>query len=122
MRARRVRVAVTGRTEEQVRAVAEEIGGLALVGDVSQREDVERWASDVEAQLGPIDLLVNNAGVAGESTRTRNSGKQTASGPKKRSIIFCSAMRPTNAETGRRRLTISSAHCIWSRNTSGRAS
>ena len=32
-----MRVAVTGRTREQVEAVAAEIGGLALVGDVSQR-------------------------------------------------------------------------------------
>ena len=36
-----MRVAVTGRTREQVEAVAREIGGLALVGDVSRREDVE---------------------------------------------------------------------------------
>ena len=34
-------VAVTGRTREQVEAVADEIGGRALVGDVSRREDVE---------------------------------------------------------------------------------
>ena len=36
-------VVVTGRTREQVEAVADEIGGRALVGDVSRREDVERW-------------------------------------------------------------------------------
>ena len=52
-------VAVTGRTEEQVRAVAEEIGGRALVGDVSKREDVARWFGDV----GAVDLLVANAGT-----------------------------------------------------------
>jgi NAD(P)-dependent dehydrogenase (short-subunit alcohol dehydrogenase family) len=54
-------VVVTGRTEEQVRAVAEEIGGRALVGDVSKREDVERW----RAETGDVDLLVCNAGVSG---------------------------------------------------------
>ncbi len=54
-------VAVTGRTREQVEAVAGEIGGRALVGDVSRREDVERWF----AELGEIDLLVNNAGISG---------------------------------------------------------
>ena len=53
-----MRVAVTGRTAEQVEAVAEEIGGLALVGDVARREDVERWV----AEVGDIDLLVANAG------------------------------------------------------------
>jgi NAD(P)-dependent dehydrogenase (short-subunit alcohol dehydrogenase family) len=54
-------VVVTGRTAEEVRAVADEIGGRALVGDVSRREDVARWCGDV----GAVDLLVNNAGVSG---------------------------------------------------------
>jgi 3-oxoacyl-[acyl-carrier protein] reductase len=54
-------VAVTGRTAEQVEAVAEELGGRALVGDVSRREDVERWL----AEVGDVDLLVNNAGISG---------------------------------------------------------
>ncbi len=54
------RVAVTGRTREQVEAVANEIGGHALVGDVSRRDDVQRWF----AEPGDVDLLVNNAGIA----------------------------------------------------------
>ncbi len=54
-------VVVTGRTEEEVRTVAGEIGGRALVGDVSKREDVERWVGDV----GAVELLVNNAGISG---------------------------------------------------------
>jgi len=53
-------VTVTGRTSEQVEAVADEIGGTAVAGDVSKREDVERM---LEA-AGPIDLLVANAGIA----------------------------------------------------------
>ena len=44
-----MRVAVTGRTQEQVEAVAEEIGGLALVGDVSRPDDVEAWVGDDRA-------------------------------------------------------------------------
>ena len=59
-----MRVAVTGRTAEQVEAVAADIGGLALVGDVSQREDVEDWVERTQAELGPIDLLVANAGIS----------------------------------------------------------
>ena len=53
-------VIVTGRTREEVEAVAEEIGGDPLVGDVSKRADVERWF----AEAGELDLLVNNAGIA----------------------------------------------------------
>ena len=60
-----MRVAVTGRTREQVEAVAAEIGGLALVGDVSKEEDVRQWVERVESELAPIDVLVCNAGIGG---------------------------------------------------------
>lgn len=60
-----MRVAVTGRTAGQVESIAAEIGGLALVGDVSRPEVVETWVERVESELGPITLLVANAGVAG---------------------------------------------------------
>jgi 3-oxoacyl-[acyl-carrier protein] reductase len=53
-----MQITVTGRTREQVEAVAEEIGGRALVGDVSKPANVERWF----AEVGALDLLVNNAG------------------------------------------------------------
>jgi NAD(P)-dependent dehydrogenase (short-subunit alcohol dehydrogenase family) len=54
-------VIVTGRTREQVERVAAETDGRALVGDGSEREDVEHWASEA----GDVDLLVCNAGIAG---------------------------------------------------------
>jgi NAD(P)-dependent dehydrogenase (short-subunit alcohol dehydrogenase family) len=60
-----MRVAATARTPSEVEAVAAEIGGLALVGDVSRREDVDAWVGRVEQELGPIELLVNCAGIAG---------------------------------------------------------
>jgi 3-oxoacyl-[acyl-carrier protein] reductase len=60
-----MKVAVSGRTAVQVEQVAWELGGLALTGDVSQRGDVERWVGEVARELGPVDLLVNNAGIAG---------------------------------------------------------
>ncbi len=58
-----MKVAVTGRTAETVEAVATETGGLALVGDASVAGDVERWVARTEKELGPIDLLVANAGI-----------------------------------------------------------
>jgi 3-oxoacyl-[acyl-carrier protein] reductase len=54
-----MRVTVTGRTREQVEAVAEEVGGLAVVGDVSRRDDVARMIEEA----GVVDLLVANAGI-----------------------------------------------------------
>jgi NAD(P)-dependent dehydrogenase (short-subunit alcohol dehydrogenase family) len=60
-----MQVAVTGRTAERVEAVAADVDGLALVGDVSRRDDVESWVERVESELGPISLLVNNAGIPG---------------------------------------------------------
>ena len=59
-----MKVAVTARTTEQVEETAGEIDGLAVVGDVSKREDVERMVTETEKELGPIDLLCANAGMA----------------------------------------------------------
>jgi NAD(P)-dependent dehydrogenase (short-subunit alcohol dehydrogenase family) len=63
-----MRVAVSARTRAQVEEVAREIDGLAIEADVSKREDVERMVETVERELGPIDLLVANAGVMIEET------------------------------------------------------
>jgi 3-oxoacyl-[acyl-carrier protein] reductase len=61
-----MRVAVSARTREQVEEVAADVGGLALVADVSLPDDVERMVAEVERELGPIDLLVANAGIGNE--------------------------------------------------------
>jgi NAD(P)-dependent dehydrogenase (short-subunit alcohol dehydrogenase family) len=58
-----MRVAVAARTRRQVELVAEEIGGVALEVDVSDEPSVARMVKDTERKLGPIDVLVNNAGV-----------------------------------------------------------
>lgn len=63
-----MRVAVTGRTPESIEAVAAETGGLALGGDVSHADDVERWVETTERELGPIELLVCNAGISGSGS------------------------------------------------------
>jgi 3-oxoacyl-[acyl-carrier protein] reductase len=64
-----MKVAVSARTTEQVEAVADAIDGLALTGDVSRREDAERMVAETERSLGPVDLLVSNAGIAGGEDR-----------------------------------------------------
>ncbi len=58
-----MRVAVSARTRVQVEATAGEIGGLAVVADVSDAGSVQGMVEEVERELGPIDLLVANAGI-----------------------------------------------------------
>jgi NAD(P)-dependent dehydrogenase (short-subunit alcohol dehydrogenase family) len=51
---------------ETVRGVTEAGGeAWAVVADVSEAAAVERMAREVERALGPVDLLVNNAGTMG---------------------------------------------------------
>jgi 3-oxoacyl-[acyl-carrier protein] reductase len=64
------RVAVSARSKGEVEAVAAEVGGLAVVADVSTREDVERMVAEVESALGPLDLLVANAGIGNQDGAT----------------------------------------------------
>jgi NAD(P)-dependent dehydrogenase (short-subunit alcohol dehydrogenase family) len=61
-------VAVTARTATEVQAVQraiEQQGGraLAITADVTDRKALALLVATVEQQLGPVDLLVNNAGV-----------------------------------------------------------
>ena len=58
-----MRVAVAARTRAQVDETAREIDGLAIEGDVSRREDAERLVAETERVLGPVELLVANAGI-----------------------------------------------------------
>jgi NAD(P)-dependent dehydrogenase (short-subunit alcohol dehydrogenase family) len=63
-------VALVARTSSQLEEAAAEImaeGGRALpiVADVTDREAVEAAVAEVERTLGPISILVNNAGLAG---------------------------------------------------------
>jgi 3-oxoacyl-[acyl-carrier protein] reductase len=59
-----MRIAVAARSAEQVRATAAEIDGLALEVDVAEPGSVGRMVAETERELGPIDLLVANAGIS----------------------------------------------------------
>jgi short-subunit dehydrogenase len=60
-----VRVAIGDLDVEAARATARELGptAVALGLDVTDRGSFERFLDDAEAQLGPVDVLVNNAGI-----------------------------------------------------------
>ncbi|PXY23549.1 SDR family oxidoreductase [Prauserella endophytica] len=49
---------------DAVRAVAEEVGGTAVVGDAASEEGVRRLVAEARAALGEVDLFCANAGVA----------------------------------------------------------
>jgi NAD(P)-dependent dehydrogenase (short-subunit alcohol dehydrogenase family) len=59
------RIALVGRTQSKLDAVAKEIGStaLALAGDISQSADIERIVSQSTAAFGRLDILVNNAAL-----------------------------------------------------------
>jgi 3-oxoacyl-[acyl-carrier protein] reductase len=59
-----MKVAVSARSGNEIDEVAEQIGGVAIQCDVSDRVQVERMVAETEEKLGPVDLLVANAGIA----------------------------------------------------------
>ena len=61
-------VALCARSAEGIERVASALYGasgrlLTLTGDVSARTDAERIVRSAEESLGPVDVLVNNAGI-----------------------------------------------------------
>jgi 2-hydroxycyclohexanecarboxyl-CoA dehydrogenase len=60
------RVAVCDLDGDAARELAADLGGAGLDLDVRSRESVAAAVAATERQLGPVDVLVNNAGVAGE--------------------------------------------------------
>jgi len=62
------RVMIAGRRPEQLRQTVQAIGELGgdaaiHVGDVARAQDCEALVAATEAQFGPVDVLVNNAGI-----------------------------------------------------------
>ena len=49
--------------EEAAQATAKEFGVMVVKGNVGNFEDCKRAVEEVEAELGPVDVLVNNAGI-----------------------------------------------------------
>ena len=55
-------VAIMGRNQEKLDAVAKKLGVKGIQGDVSLEADAEAAVSHFVAEFGGIDILVNNAG------------------------------------------------------------
>lgn len=50
------------KTAAELRAICPDV--VAVIGDISQPSDVERWMERTASELGCPDVLVNNAGIA----------------------------------------------------------
>jgi NAD(P)-dependent dehydrogenase (short-subunit alcohol dehydrogenase family) len=59
----RARVAISARDEARSERVAAEQGALAVTADVTDRESVQAMVETVTAELGPVDVLINNSGT-----------------------------------------------------------
>jgi 3-oxoacyl-[acyl-carrier protein] reductase len=67
-------VAVNYRSNaEAAEAVAGDVGGIAVAGDVADPEQAKALVERVERELGDIDALVNNAGLTRDTLIARMS-------------------------------------------------
>lgn len=60
-------VSLVARSADAIESLAGELGGRAFPADLLAPEQVDGLVARVEAEAGPVDVLVNNAGL--ESTR-----------------------------------------------------
>jgi 3-oxoacyl-[acyl-carrier protein] reductase len=63
------KVGVFDMNADNARRVADAVGGVPMVGDLTKEADLERVFAEVVKAAGPVDVLVNNAGVASRKGR-----------------------------------------------------
>ncbi len=56
-------VAIMSRNEEKLAQTADDLGAVAIAGDVAREKDAERAVATVVEKFGGLDILVNNAGI-----------------------------------------------------------
>lgn len=61
------RVAALDINLDNARAVASKVGGIGLQCDVTKKDSVVAAIAAVRKQLGPIDIVVNSAGIVGKT-------------------------------------------------------
>src|SRR5439155_3900067 len=110
-------VAVAARTRGQVEAVAGEIGGLALEVDVTDRGAVERMVAETEDELGPIQLLVANAGIGNQDVSTWETDPEDWWRIQKVNVLgvhlSCRAVIPGMLERGEGRIVITGSGAAY---------
>ncbi len=61
------KVAVFDMDAARAQRVAHEIGGLPVAGDITSETDVDTALDEIKDHFGPVDLLVNIAGITGKA-------------------------------------------------------
>jgi 3-oxoacyl-[acyl-carrier protein] reductase len=64
------RITVFDANADAVAAVAKELNGLAIAGDVGDEQNVKDAVSRAVVKFGRLDILVNNAGITGRADVT----------------------------------------------------
>lgn len=54
--------------EENLKKLAEELGGKYFLGDVSKLEEMEKVIEKIQKEFSRLDVLVNNAGICQDRT------------------------------------------------------
>jgi 3-oxoacyl-[acyl-carrier protein] reductase len=98
------RVALFDLQASTTQKVAQTIGGLALVGDVTHESDIQQALSAVRQSFGTLDILVNNAGIVGKSAPIWELSKSDMEkvlsvnlvGP----FLWCRAVMPLMLQSG----------------------
>lgn len=67
------KVSILGRRIEPLRAIARDVGGTAIVCDITKRDASETAFAEARTANGPIDFLVLNAGIADSAPFARTS-------------------------------------------------
>jgi 3-oxoacyl-[acyl-carrier protein] reductase len=98
------RVALFDLQAATTQKVAQAIGALALLGDVTNESDIQQALSAVRQSFGTLDILVNNAGIVGKSAPIWELSKSDMEkvlsvnlvGP----FLWCRAVMPLMLQSG----------------------
>jgi NAD(P)-dependent dehydrogenase (short-subunit alcohol dehydrogenase family) len=98
-----LRVVVSGRDATAIEAVAASIGGVAIAADLSDRAAALTLADTVAREVGPLSVLVNNAGLAESAPLARTDDDiwdRTMALNVTAAFALCRAVMPDMAKRG----------------------
>ncbi|KAL8927451.1 MAG: hypothetical protein Q9208_002256 [Pyrenodesmia sp. 3 TL-2023] len=76
------KVYIVGRTNDKLERVAETHGSgipgqiIPLVGDITNKQDIQKLVDEIESREGSLSILINNAGIATSTQQASNSSAE----------------------------------------------